>query len=96
VARKVGSLPRTNTIGSSGASRGCPTRDSEGGESSRGDSLSAFAVGSDCTSILAVKIDMIVTCAIMRPRRGVEALQQHECGPKMQKVKGTATDRGKE
>ena len=61
-------------MGSSGVSRGCPTRDSEGGESSLCGSLSAFTVGSDCISRLAVKIDMIGMCAIMRPRRGVEAL----------------------
>ena len=54
-------------MGSSGAGRGCPTRDSEGGESSLSGRFSAFAVGSDCISILAARIDMVVTCAIMRP-----------------------------
>jgi len=47
-------------MGASGTSRGCPTRDSEGGESSLGVSFSAFAVGSDRMSRLAAKIDMPV------------------------------------
>jgi hypothetical protein len=50
-------------MGASGASRGCPRKDSEGGESSFGGSFSAFAVGGDCTPRLAVKIDIVVTCA---------------------------------
>ena len=57
-------------MGASGASRGCPTRDSGTGASS-GRNFSAFAVGGDCTPRLAVKTDILVRWRFLRPRRPV-------------------------
>lgn len=96
MARKVGSLPRTKIMGASGASRGCPTRDSE---ESSGGNFSAFAVGGDCTPKLAVKTDILVTWRFMRSKRPVRrsgGVGTTPTRPKMPKVEGKAADRGKE
>ena len=90
-------------MGVSGASRGCPTRDSGGGPSSFGGRFSTFAVGGGCTSRLAANTDIFVNGAIYetevtsRPeRRGTGVCNNTSHRPKLQRVQGRVTDRGKE